>query len=267
MTTAARQEPGYWTVRRYGEPVPAWAGRMARDYAAAHPEALARLDAAGRADTRAHQRREEYTMPGDEFGKDIELAIEQGQDCIARSEALQAAMETGHWWQAGWRRRNTRRCAEIRRLHDQAGAIIRANDLLLLANQARLVGQQEQIRVNGLRINDLSQPADVMASLETQVTIRQLISLAAGITTGLADSCQEPERWTLTTLIARATGLHGDSARLAIFRLISEQAGPAVSLSGINDLGGQDPYPRYGRADYGNGTDSWDSTEANADDG
>ena len=152
MTATAEPGTTCWAVRESGEPVPAWAERMARDYATAHPGALARLDAAGQADTRAHTR-------------DTDMD---------------------------------------------------------------------------------SQPDTVMASLETQVTIRQLTVLAAEITTGLADDCQEPEQWTLTTLIARAAGLHGDPARFAIFRLISGQAGPAASLPGINDLGGQDPYPRYG---------------------
>jgi hypothetical protein len=55
MTTATRPATTEcWTPRRYGEPVPEWAGRMARAYAAAHPGALARLDAAEQADTRAH---------------------------------------------------------------------------------------------------------------------------------------------------------------------------------------------------------------------
>jgi hypothetical protein len=87
-----------------------------------------------------------------------------------------------------------------------------------------------------------STPDTVTASLETQVTIRQLTVLAARITAGLADGCQEPEQRVLTTLIARAAGLHGDPARFAIFRLISGQA----AAQAVNDLGGQDPYPRYG---------------------
>lgn len=145
MTTATRAV----TAIPAGE-IGAWAIAMAESYAAAHPGVLARLAGIERADTRAHQTREEHRMSDDEFGKAIELSIEQGHTCIARSEAVEAAMETGHWWQAGWRRRNTRRRGEIRQLRDQTDEIIHANDRRLAAGWARLRRQQEQIRVNDL---------------------------------------------------------------------------------------------------------------------
>lgn len=80
--------------------------------------------------------------------------------------------------------------------------------------------------------------ADVTSRLEAlgvpagaQVTIGQLTVLAGEITTGLADGYQEPETWTLTSLVARAAGLQGnDMARHAIFGLIRELAGPPAVL-------------------------------------
>lgn len=54
MSTA--QAPVYWTARQDGEPAAEWAARMARQYAASCPAALARLADIGQLDVTEHQR-------------------------------------------------------------------------------------------------------------------------------------------------------------------------------------------------------------------